>query len=112
MTMCNTILTHIKLTAIPHLLELPDNICTPLQPQQIQLIIRQADKLSQYGCDREDKWKLSLGERDENQIKDNLTMDLPETQEDGLEEGKDGNLSGEGEVEDTAWPPQLFQRRC
>ncbi|KAG6871195.1 hypothetical protein C0995_007377 [Termitomyces sp. Mi166 len=98
--MCDTIPTRIKLTAI-----LPDDICTPLQPQQIQPIIRQADKLSQYGHDREDKQELSLGERDENQTKDNSTMDLPETQEHGLEEGKNGNLSGEGEVEDTAQPP-------
>ncbi|KAG6872012.1 hypothetical protein C0995_013928 [Termitomyces sp. Mi166 len=84
----------------------PDNIHTPLQPQQIQPIIRQADELSQYGHDRKDEWELSLVERDENQTEDNSTVvDLPETQEDGLEEGKDSNLSGEGEVEDTAQPP-------
>ncbi|KAG6859505.1 hypothetical protein C0995_007813 [Termitomyces sp. Mi166 len=92
--MCDVIPTHIKLTAI-----------------QIQLIIRQADELSQYGHDREDKQELSLGERDENQTKDNSTIvDLPETQKDGLEESEDGNLSEEGEVEDTVWPPRLFKR--
>ncbi|KAG6903300.1 hypothetical protein C0995_013053 [Termitomyces sp. Mi166 len=97
--MCDVISTCIKLIAI-----LPDNICTLLQPQQIQPIIRQADKLSQYGHDREDEWELSPGERDKNQTEDNSTVDLSETQEDGLEKGKDSNLSEEGEVENTAQP--------